>query len=165
MEALVRDPSTSGGTARGKDRKKGGTRAYVQKALSTPRAPHERMSVRREHDRLERATVRERAGSAVEPVSGASEGRAHVRNAGRACRGQNVACWRVGVALRVCWEVICRHATSKSSLSARATPLVPTLKLKVERSDLGCMPVERHTPSRKSLSFRLGWRTAARGNG
>ena len=98
--SLSRAPSTSGGTATGGDR---GTpcRAPMTNPLSTPRAPRERASARRESDLLERAAVRERAGSAVEPVSGASERRAHARNAGRSCHGQKVACWRVDVALRV----------------------------------------------------------------
>ena len=44
----------------------------MELALSTPRAPRERASARGESGLLERAAVRERAGSAVEPVSGAA---------------------------------------------------------------------------------------------
>ena len=100
VQALVRAPSTSGGTAPGGDRSTP-CRAPMTNPLSALRAPRERASARRESDRLERAAVRERAGSAVEPVSGASERRAHARNVGRSCHGQKVACWRVDVALRV----------------------------------------------------------------
>ena len=65
-------PSTSGGTAPGGDRGMS-CRSPTTNPLSTPRAPRERASARRESDLLERAAVvRERAGSAVEPVSGAA---------------------------------------------------------------------------------------------
>ena len=60
--------------------------------------------------------MRERAGSALEPVSGASERRAHARNAGRSCHGQKVACWRVDVALRVHWGVTWRRVSHDSEL-------------------------------------------------